>query len=268
MVPFSNIIVIPIHKATPTEDELLSLRQCASILKSHPICIVCPEKLDISKYTDILSSEKARWTVERFHHRFFEGIKGYNLLMLDKTFYQRFHKYGYVLIYQLDAWVFRDELNAWCNKGYDYIGAPWIEEDYNGNMMLTGVGNGGFSLRRVQHFINVLSYNGPVRKASQLDLPPSLKNRIYKLFYSLGYQNTLKYYKKDPTLYEDIFLSIFLSNTKLSAKMPNPEEASLFAFEKHPSFLFSKNGQLPFGCHAWLKYEYESFWHHHINPLE
>ncbi len=264
MVPFSNIIVIPIHKATPTEDELLSLRQCASILKSHPICIVCPEGLDVSLLSTILSFAKTNWTIERFPPHFFDGIKGYNLLMLDKSFYKRFTKYQYILLYQLDAWVFCDELDEWCAKGYDYIGAPWIEEDNNGNMTLIGVGNGGFSLRRVQHFINVLSYNGPVRKASQLDLPPSLKNSIYKLFYSLGYQNTLEYYKKDPTLYEDIFLSLFLSNTKLRAKMPSPNEASFFAFEKHPSFLFSKIGQLPFGCHAWQKYEYESFWVNYI----
>ncbi len=268
MALLTNIIVIPVHKATPTDDELLSLQQCALILKSHPICIVCPDGLDVSFYSDILSSTRTNWTIERFYPRFFEGIKGYNLLMLDKAFYKRFAEYQHMLIYQLDAWVFRDELDEWCSKGYDYIGAPWIEKDNKGNMTLACVGNGGFSLRRVQHFIDVLTYNGPVRKASQLDLPPSLKNNIYKLFYSLGYQNTIEYYKKDPTLYEDIFLSIFLSNTKLRAKMPRPEEASLFAFEKHPSFLFSKNGKLPFGCHAWKKYEYESFWHHYINSLE
>lgn len=243
---------------------MLSLRQCALILKSHPICIVCPEELDVSSYIDVLSDYGANSIIERFHPRFFDGIKGYNLLMMDKAFYKRFVNYKYMLIYQLDAWVFRDELDEWCKKGYDYIGAPWIEEDDTGKMTLTGVGNGGFSLRRVQHFFNVLKHKGSVRNASQLNLSSTLKNKIYKFFYNLGYQNTISYYKKDPTLYEDIFLSIFLSNTKLRAKMPNPEDASLFAFEKKPSFLFSKNGQLPFGCHAWRKYDYDSFWINYI----
>ena len=31
-----------------------------------------------------------------------------------------------MLIYQLDAYVFKDELLNWANKGYDYIGAPWL----------------------------------------------------------------------------------------------------------------------------------------------
>ena len=267
MNPNKDIIVIPVHKNTPTEDESMSLHQCISVLNSHPICIVCPDGLDVSQYTSTLSDAGAIWSVERFAQRFFDGIKGYNLLMLDKHFYKRFAKYEYMLIYQLDAWVFRDKLKEWCNKGYDYIGAPWIEKDDRGDLQLTGVGNGGFSLRRVQHFIDVLSYKGPVRKASQLNLPPTLKNKIYKFFYSFGYQNTISYYKKDPTLYEDIFLSIFLSNTKLRAKMPTPDEAAFFAFEKQPSFLYSKIGKLPFGCHAWRKYEYDSFWNNYITPI-
>lgn len=260
----TNIIVIPVHKVHLTNDEILSLHQCIKILAKHPICIVCPQGLDATEYVKILSENNTTYSIERFPVSFFDGIKGYNLLMLDKSFYKRFANYQYLLIYQLDAWVFSDELDYWCEMGYDYIGAPWIEEKENSELGVTGVGNGGFSLRRVQHFIDILSYKGPVRNVNQLNLEPTLKNKIYKLLYSLGYQNTISYYKKDETLYEDIFLSIFLANTELHAKMPDPETASLFAFEKHPSFLFSKTMQLPFGCHAWRKYEYEAFWKQYI----
>ncbi|MBP5547901.1 MAG: hypothetical protein J6X58_03290 [Bacteroidales bacterium] len=259
-----NVVVIPVHKETLTVDEQMSLRQCASVLKSHPICIVCPQGLNVAVYTKTLSDNGATCFIERFSARFFDGIKGYNLLMLDKSFYKRFANYEYMLIYQLDAWVFRDELDEWCEKSYDYIGAPWIEENEKGELVFAGVGNGGFSLRRVQHFIDVLSHRGPVRKAKQLNLKPTLKNKTYSIFYSLGYQNTISYYKKDETLYEDIFLSIFLANTKLKANMPSSEEACHFAFEKQPSYLYSATGQLPFGCHAWRKYEYNTFWVNHI----
>lgn len=259
-----NIVIIPVHKETLTFDEQLSLRQCTSVLVKHPLCIVCPQGLDVAEYVRILSENNTTYSIERFPARFFDGIKGYNLLMLDKSFYKRFACYEYMLIYQLDAWVFRDELDEWCAKDCDYIGAPWIEENEEGELAFAGVGNGGFSLRRIQHFIDVLSYKGPVRNAKQLHLKPTIKNRIYKLFYSLGYQNTISYYKKDPTLYEDIFLSIYLSNTKLRAKMPDPTTAACFAFEKHPSSLYSITQQLPFGCHAWRKYEYETFWEKYI----
>lgn len=267
MKPLHDIIVIPTHKYCPSVDELMSLRQCTSVLKGHPVCIVCPDGLDVTQYCDILSATGADWSVERFSQRFFDGIKGYNLLMLDKDFYKRFADYKYMLVYQLDAWVFRDELDYWCEKGYDYIGAPWIEEQ-GSNLTFSGVGNGGFSLRRIQHFIDILSYKGPVRDANQLNLDNRLKNKIYRFLYNLGYQNTISYYKKDESLFEDIFLSIFLSNTKLRAKMPDAETASLFAFEEHPSFLYSKTHRLPFGCHAWKKYEYDSFWKNYIKLLQ
>ena len=45
-----------------------------------------------------------------------------------------------------------------------------------------------------------------------------------------------------------------------------PEEAIAFSFELSPSYLYKLNGNyLPFGCHAWYKYEYENFWKQHIN---
>ncbi len=31
-----------------------------------------------------------------------------------------------MLIYQLDAYVFKGEWLFWANQEYDYIGAPWI----------------------------------------------------------------------------------------------------------------------------------------------
>ena len=260
----SVVVVIPLYESTPDQWQQKSFEQCCKVLGKHNICIVTHRSVEINVYQEIASRYGVKPHKECFDASFFASIAGYNLLMLDKSFYQRFANYNYILIYQLDAWVFRDELDDWCSKGYDYIGAPWMENN-NGELKLSGVGNGGFSLRRIQHFVDVLNYRGPVRKANQLNLLPTFKNIIYKFFYSVGYQNTISYYKKDETLFEDIFLSIFLSNTKLRARMPTPEEASHFAFEKHPSYLFSKNRQLPFGCHAWGKYEYEIFWKKYIN---
>jgi hypothetical protein len=47
--------------------------------------------------------------------------------MLSIDFYKRFRDYKFILIYQLDAYVFRDELEYWCEQDYDFIGAPLIE---------------------------------------------------------------------------------------------------------------------------------------------
>jgi hypothetical protein len=36
---------------------------------------------------------------------------------LSASFYERFLDTKYILIYQLDAFVFKDELQEWCDKG-------------------------------------------------------------------------------------------------------------------------------------------------------
>ena len=254
------IVTIPIHKESPSDMEIFSFAQCCQVLGKHPICIVTHKGITIHRYEEIASKYGINLLRENFDASFFSSLAGYNLLMLDRSYYTRFSGYEYLLIYQLDAWVFRDELNYWCELEYDYIGAPWVKKDDAGKFLFDGVGNGGFSLRRVRHFINVLSYKGPVRIFPSQQAPLSLKNKIYKFLYNKGYQNTITYYKKDPTLFEDIFLSIFLSNTKLRAKIPDPLTAAHFAFEKEPSYLYSLTKKLPFGCHAWQKYEFNSFW--------
>ena len=91
--------------------------------------------------------------------------------MLSNFFYSAFREYDYMLLYQLDAFVFKNELLYWCNKNYDYIGAPWIaskqtllkkiELQFKSKRkqkraeIFFKVGNGGFSLRRIQKFFDI-----------------------------------------------------------------------------------------------------------------
>lgn len=65
-------------------------------------------------------------SVKCFERHFFTSVEGYNKLCYNIDFYSAFRNYDYMLIYQLDAWVFRNELQMWCEKGYDYIGSPFL----------------------------------------------------------------------------------------------------------------------------------------------
>ena len=79
--------------------------------------------------------------------------------MLTRQFYEKFLNFDYILIYQTDAFIFVDKLDEWCTKGFSYVGAPWFKDftpPYCTNE-LQFVGNGGFSLRKVPHFIKVLN---------------------------------------------------------------------------------------------------------------
>lgn len=270
-----NIVVIPVYKPNPTEDEIASLRQCIKILGAHPICLVCPNSLDTECYNRFAN---VKLDVARFDDAYFRGIEGYNKLMKSRDFYERFNSYEYILIYQLDAWVFKDELDVWCDKGYDYIGAPWFEKhkSHEEGYDLWCVGNGGFSLRRTRTFITVTTPTLRLKSYSQIyrDDCHSLKGLWRSLVACLPFspRNTLDYYMNKGEaswMWEDGFFCYGLEPTRYALKRPSPQQGAFFSFECSPKYLFDEitYGQLPFGCHAWRKYQYEEFWKKYIPHL-
>ena len=52
-----------------------------------------------------------------------------------------------------------------------------------------------------------------------------------------------------------------------NVNLPLPDEDILFSFEVNPSFLYAKVQRLPFGCHAFEKFEFDSFWSQYISLL-
>lgn len=229
----SVCIVIPIYNPQPTADEVLSLKQCLHILGHYPIHFVHPASLDLRAYKAIASQAD----YEVFDEKYFDGVMGYNELMLTPSFYEHFNQYDFMLIYQLDAWVFSDQLKFWCNAGYDYIGAPdyghkttyvsWYNGILGGLLL-----NGGLSLRKVKKCI--------------------LLTKLYQRFFKKGYGG-----------FEDSYFSAHYSRfiaLRPFIKLPDYNTALKFAFEKAPSEEFKLNGEnLPFGCHAYVKFEPE-FW--------
>ena len=153
-----NVVVIPVYKTTLTKSEQSSLMQALHVLGTHEICLVGPKELDLSVYLLAFEQVGKELLYEAFNPGYFRNVSGYNTLLLSRCFYERFSSFDYMLIYQLDAWVFRDELDSWCNKGYDYIGAPWLK--LNRELDEENSGNGGFSLRKIATFIDLFDYQG------------------------------------------------------------------------------------------------------------
>ena len=54
--------------------------------------------------------------------------------------------------------------------------------------------------------------------------------------------------------------------TDVQLNVPPVNEAALFSIEVSPRYVFEEvnKGRLPFGCHAWKRYQYEVFWKEHI----
>jgi glycosyltransferase involved in cell wall biosynthesis len=241
-------IIIPIYKTNLSSIEKQSLKQCLRVLGKYNIYFVEPHKLDTLSIR-MASSIK----IEKFEDYFFDDILGYNKLLLSEVFYERFSNYKYMLIYQLDCFVFKDELLSWCNKEYDYIGAPWISskqtkiksflnkfdkpQKKKRAKIFYKVGNGGFSLRRVDKFLNITRFhNNIIEKELKRDLD-------------------------DFKLMEDVFWSFTASKLDSTFTIPNYEEALKFAMDRKPDIALKINNNiLPFGCHGINKPKVINFW--------
>jgi len=266
-------VIVPIYKdyVMLSSDEVWSYMQLLTIFPKRQKIIVTSKNVDILRYIEEARECGVSLKVEIFDVSYFQSTATYNELMLSSEFYRRFLLYDYMLIYQLDAYVFEDKLDYWMSKEYDYIGAPWFTHygDHESGDELWEVGNGGLSLRRVKFYYDLLTYKFILYRG--LDIKHGLYQFIKSLAKSFGYHNTIKWHKKymKGVLNEDCFLSYHLkeitNNPKFLPSIPSPQEAIAFAFEKSPSFLFEKNGRrLPMGCHAFMKYEYKNFWSAYI----
>ncbi len=264
-----NVVVIPVYKEQPSGEELRSLRQCIRILGKHDICLFGPADLNLSLYDSEFKKEGVTYSVEHFDSHYFKSQRGYNKLMLTRAFYERFRHWDYMLIYQLDAFVFSDQLDEWCIKGYDYIGAPFLK--LNKEVDSVNSGNGGFSLRRIQSFINAFDITGKVLHAKGLRMlyrnRGPLRRHPLTILGMFGYSNHLENFLSKEELNEDLFYSM-LGDSSLKWNVATTPVAMFFAFEGRPSFLFSLTRQLPFGCHAYLKNEYETFYKPYIERKE
>ena len=251
-------IVIPIYKPHPDNFEKISLKRCFEIFNDIPIVFIKPSMLNIKWY----ANNYPKISYVDFEDDYFNGIAGYNRLMLSPDFYEKFLDSEYILIYQLDAFAFRNELTDWCNKGYDYVGAPWIlkpkyhkwymkaflrvksinykikKRPFAPLFLGDKVGNGGFSLRKVLPHYN------------------SAKNKTNRINYFLECSNKFSEYN------EDAFWA--LENREF--RYPCVNEALLFSIDNYPEICFKMNdSKLPFGCHGWSKPDKIDFWKSQIS---
>lgn len=248
-------VVVPIYSTALSEYEKISLRSICGVLGSHPLVVVKPESLSLEP----LRGEFPMLREESFADDCFRSIASYNRLMMSDGFYSRFADTEYILICQLDAYIFRDELLDWCARGYDYVGAPWLVRPMyrfplfrftswlkkvwcrvldKSNSQVTNfrVGNGGLSLRRV---------------AAHLEATTKLKPLIAEYLTHTG----------NHIFNEDVFFSVEVNNHGLGFRYPDWQEALGFSFDKYPALCFKLNGgRLPMGCHSWYKRRMKKFW--------
>ncbi len=214
-------VVIPSYKTTLTVNERISLTQAKKILGQYDIFFALPDSVRIDYGCKEI-------TEVRYSDKFFSSIRMYSRFMLMPEIYDSFRNYDYILIYQLDAFVFEDRLNEFCDLGFDYIGASWIDGIFfkkNEKEKMWYVGNGGFSLRKVDAFQHWIEKG--------------------------NFEQYIDYINEDLLIavYGVPLLNIAPLNIALS-----------FSIEMNCNLCMKlAKGKIPFGCHAWAKHDLD-FW--------
>ncbi|MGY0197718.1 DUF5672 family protein [Leptothrix sp. BB-4] len=258
-------VAIPIYKTDLTPAEVLSIERCVAVLGRWSIHFVGPVRL--ASHLEALCRRFGAGAGVALQHKtfaddYFSGITGYNRLMRSIDFYRAFAGHSHLLIAQTDTLVISDELAAWCERDVSYVGAPWFVggSEPQTPLQFSGVGNGGFSLRRLADVERVL--------ASFRRIPNFVKSRAegqggpvswFRRF-KHGYWRAYTVEPFFPSANEDLFWGVLVPAACEFFKVPSPEEAIGFAFEVAPRHLHALNGhRLPFGCHAWERYD-RRFW--------
>lgn len=221
-------IVVPIYKEKLNVFDRISLQQLQNVLGKYPICFAAPKSL-VFDYDICVDAY-----VERFDDKFFESTESYSQLMMCTDFYKRFQSFKYILIYQLDAFVFSDRLKEFCAMDFDYIGAPAPKIIWD--HLTRYVGNGGLSLRKTKSMLRVLTNKNEILFNSKME---------------------------DILQCEDKFFAYCSSLPKLNFKTPTVEQAFSFSIEydvRHCYRNLVRKGKVPFGCHRWYRDNFDDWW--------
>lgn len=258
MIEKSDIaIVVPIYKLPLTSDDRTCLNQLFKVMVGYDIIAIYPDKLDMSDVcNDYPQFKKCPMKSDNF-----SSLRAYNKLVLSSSFYNTFSEYKYILINQLDTYIFNDDLCRWANLGFDYVGAPftplkdkywswfrrvWCKLNfalrlYKGtnphHSQWYQVGNGGLCLRKVSKFQDITK-----RYRQQIDSDLSDEKAFYP---------------------EDLWLVYELKGND-SLRVPDWKTALHFSIECSPEKCMETIGELPFGTHAWTLDRHRSFWQTYI----
>jgi hypothetical protein len=242
-----------------TSDEETSLRHLVHFLGKYDKYFVAPKGVKVPH---------PGFEVKRFPGRFFGSPAANGRLMLSATFYSAFRDYKYVLVHHLDALVLEDRLEEWCATGLDYIAPPWLKCDDSPWVDVPRVGNGGFSLRKVDSHLKVIHSRRFQEPPDQYwerfasGKPPRVRyaNVWRKYLKRLRMFNGARWQMRRSGANEDYFWSDQATHFYPEFKVASFQEGLRFAFEVAPRLCFELNGgRLPFGCHAWPRYD-RAFW--------
>jgi hypothetical protein len=238
-------VLIPVHRAHPTHLERISLRQCGRCLPGRDFVVLASRGLDIGAYRELLPGAREI----RVEPSWMGSRAAYNRLMIAPLVYDRLSGRSHILVHEPDSLVLRDELDHWCRQPFDYIGAPWFEgfSDPAPHAAPIGVGNFGLSLLRVDAVRAALT-----SRQRWQPLTARMRRGLQAIRARGQLRSTWRFYDG----HCDIFWSAVVPTLVPSFRVAPIAAALRFSWEVLPARCFElTGGQLPFGFHAWARYD-------------
>ena len=238
------IICVPIYKIELSKSEHLSLLRiidfCLANNLFDNLIFIIPKNFDFLLFINKYIGE---FETSKYHRNFEYNIITYdddtfislnafnNMLLLSSNFYGDFNNYDYMLTYQLDAYIFDNQLEYFLNKNYDYIGGYYLpiytqhtlyddNIDINENHNLSM--NGGFSLKNINFCLKCIQDH------------------------YLNYLKGCEFNNIHSYINEDTFFSLFYT-TEVNALEAINFSLNWAAAESHYAI---NNFKYPFGCHG------------------
>ena len=253
-------IVVPLSdRPDLTADERISLRHLMHFLGDYPKYLIAPNGMDV---------QIPGFGIKRFDPKYFGSAQAHKRLVMSRPFFEAFADYEYLLTYHLDALVFSDQLREWCDAGLDYVGAPWLKSVDDPTQGFSQVGNSGFSLRNVAAALRVIDsrrykiHPDEYWERNHADKPwhRRLVNRPRKWAKHLVRLNGARWEMAHYQSNDDGFWAKRARHYDPEFRIASIPTALRFAFECAPRYCYEQNRQqLPFGCHAWARYD-RAFW--------
>ncbi len=265
-------IMVPLPSPKLSEDDEISMRHLRKHLGGYEKFLLVPKGTQV---------DFAGFSALELDPGHFGSAENHNRMLYRTDFWENFADYEYVLMYHLDALVFSDQLPEWCDRGLDYIGspflrcadAPWVREER--------VGNGGFALYRVSSVLKVLwmryaddpsrwyqdhywrqvEFQRRLLRPVRAAVPAWLKGKA-----TAAVRRQLQ--KMDYTEVNeqgcDMFWSDHAKRYLPEFRVASLEDGLAFSFEMEPRRCLERTGgRLPFGCHAFGRYD-RAFWEEHL----
>lgn len=268
--------MVPLPSVDLSPDELVSMAQLRKYLDGYDKYLLAPENLSVN-----IDGFK----VTPLDCKHFGSAANHNRMLYRTDFWQKFSSYEFVLMYHLDALVFSDQLKEWCGRGIDFIGAPFLVCDSSPWAKEERVGNGGFALYRVpailevlwrryaadpakyweDHYWKLLQFQAAMLRPLRAAVPKWLKGAVTApLRQQLQKMDHIEVNERG----NDLFWSYEATKYVPEFRIGTVEEGLAFAFETEPAACFQRTyGKLPFGCHAWGRYDRE-FWEQRLHSTE